>query len=133
VGEGDDDFSDFRLARLMASLRDDWRVRPRAGRLPPKRASALEAYASPLQRGFNGLETADSDDPATLADDAEASIVEYCWKNADKPPKLREAGLGSWGRVSPGPRHYWGPGPGGLLARPASGLMRVSCPEARVR
>jgi hypothetical protein len=88
-------------------------VRLRAGRLPPKRASASGAYASPLQRGFDGLEAADSDDPVMLADDAEASIVEYCWEHADKPPKLRGAGLGLLGENILRPPTIMGARPGG--------------------
>jgi hypothetical protein len=114
-----------------------WRVCRVPAACPPSVCRAGKPMPPLLQRGFDSLEDTNTANPTMLANgvkSAKFTDVKDSEKRADNPPKAPgERVSGLWGRVSPGPRQLWGPRPGGLLARPAGGPVKGSCPEARVR
>jgi hypothetical protein len=62
--EGSPAFSAFRLAWLMVRPRAAGVCVARLGRpIGPRRVLRWEAYAPVLQRGFDGIEASDSEDP----------------------------------------------------------------------
>ena len=94
-----------------------WRVRPRAAACPLSVRPRWAGLCPLLQRGSDSLEDTNTVNPTTLANgvkNTEFTDVKDSEKRADKPPKLRGAASGLWGRGSPGPRQLWGPGPGGF-------------------
>ena len=112
-------------ARLGASW---WFARSR----PPRAPHGL-LLARPRQGPMPRCNS-ESNDVADGIEGAGFTDVKDCEEHADRPPKSREAGLGSFGGEYPlAPDSCGGPRPGGLLARPAGGPMKGSSPEAHVR